>query len=104
MKGLKSSQLKKHHPYYIRWRDASFIGGGAWICDLDEFENKAWEKVYPVSVGFLLAQDKEDIVICESRTPDSCSDVTVIPKHNIVELRKLIIEKQVILKKKVSTK
>lgn len=104
MEGLKFSQLKKQHPYYIRWRDASFIGGGAWIWDLGDFENKTWEKVHPVSVGFLIAQDKEDIVICESRTPDSYSDATVIPKRNVVEIRRLIIEKQVILMKKVSKK
>lgn len=74
-----------------KWRDASALGLGShtsWM-DIDETKINAQEKYdqYVTTVGFLIHETDEYIVMAATKTGDLYSDMSMIPKVLIISLQ-----------------
>jgi len=85
-------KLKIGDPYNIKWQDAQTEEGWS---DLSEFKaiHKDGTDAFCISLGFLMAEGKNTIVLGQSTTPlkdDFCNYIE-IPKGMIISIRKLKI-------------
>jgi hypothetical protein len=68
----------------IEWRDSS-------VQITQEPQDSKWEVAYLASVGFVLVEDNDKIVLAGDLLEGDCRRVIVIPKENITRNKTLFL-------------
>ena len=70
---------------FVRWRDTASLHGWSSKCDVENVKNLMGVS----SVGFLVHEDEDTVVLCQSISADLESEYLAIPQGTIIAIRTL---------------
>lgn len=81
----KKTKLDNKRIVYIQWEDSASVDGVVW-----QFKDD-WvcESHNCFTVGFLVSEDKNTVVVAQSENDDQWGRLFAIPKKSIIEIKEL---------------